>query len=172
MKNNMITMLAGLVVLLAFSNCSRTETLPFEADFTGTYTAIYVDSVTCGPGPWMRVIVNCTGECNVLGTFTTHFDFCADSAGYYPGQQMGAHMIADNGDTLFVECAGQVLEGRQEDHPEHVVSYWKDPFKILGGSGKFEGSTGEGMTDDYNSNLDQNSHHHWTGTITLVKEKG
>ncbi len=56
-----------------------------------------------------------------------------------------------------------------EDHPDHVVSYWRDPYKILGGTGKFEGATGEGMTDDYNSSEDQNSHHHWKGTMTLLK---
>ena len=159
-------------MLLAFTNCQRTETVPFDAEFTGTYTAVYEDSVICGPSPSMRIIVDCSGKGTALGNFTTHFEFCADDQGYYPGKQMVAHMIADNGDTLFVSCAGQVLEGRQDDHPEHVVSYWRDPFKILGGTGKFKGATGEGMTDDYNSSEDQNSHHRWKGTITLVKEKG
>ena len=162
-------------MLMAFSNCQRMETLPFEAEFTGTYTSIQPDSIKCGPGPWLYIIVDCSGTETTLGNFTTHFEFCADDQGYYPGKQgkhKVAHMIADNGDTLFVSCAGQVLEGRQEDHPEYVVSYWRDPFEILGGTGKFEGATGEGMTDDYNSSKDENSHHHWTGTITMLKEKG
>ena len=171
MKKNFITMLGGLCMLMAFSNCQRMETLPFEAEFTGTYTAVYEDSVTCGPCPWIHVIVDCTGESNVMGTFTTHFDFCADDQGYYPGKRMVGHMLAENGDTLFVQSAGQVLEGRQEDHPEHVVSYWRDPFEILGGTGKFKGATGGGMGDDYNSSEDENSHHQWEGTITLAKEK-
>ena len=37
------------------------------------------------------------------------------------------------------------------------------------GMGRFEGATGSGTNDDYNSDLDPYSHHHWTGTITLVK---
>jgi len=165
-------MLAGLIVLMAFSNCSRTETVPFDAEFTGTYTSVQPDSLRCGPGQWFHTIVDCTGKGTVLGNFTTHFDFCFENDGYYPGDHMIAYMIADNGDTLFVQSAGQVLEGRQEDHPEHVTSYWRDPFEILGGSGKFKGATGGGMGDDYNSNLDENSHHHWVGTITMIKEKG
>lgn len=157
--------------MLAAFSCQGPETLRFDADFTGTYTSVYVDSLVCGPG-FMRIIVDCTGENELLGEFTTHFDFCSDSLGYYPGKQMVAHMIAENGDTLFIKCAGQVLPGKQDDHPDYVVSYWRDPFEILGGTGKFEGATGSGMTDDYNSDQDQNSHHQWIGSITLVKQKG
>ena len=156
-------------MLMAFS-CQGPETVPFEADFTGTYTAVYPDSIVCGPGS-MHVIVDCTGKNELLGEFTTHFDFCADSLGYYPGKRMESYMVAGNGDTLFISCAGQVLPGRLDDHPEYVVEYWRDPFEILGGSGKFKDATGQGKTDDYNSSEDQNSHHHWKGTITLTKEK-
>jgi len=45
------------------------------------------------------------------------------------------------------------------------------PFVILGGTGRFEGATGGGMTDDYNSSEDPYSHHQWVGKITLVKGK-
>jgi hypothetical protein len=48
-------------------------------------------------------------------------------------------------------------------------NFAKDPFKILGKTGRFKGASGSGMTDDYNSDLDPYSHHHWKGTITLVK---
>ena len=65
----------------------------------------------------------------------------------------------------------EVITGRLEDHPDYVVSYWRDPFEILGGTGRFEGAFGGGMTDDYNSSEDTNSHHHWKGTITMKKGK-
>lgn len=158
-------------MLLAFSQCNTPETVPFDAEFTGTYTAFFADSIVCGPGS-MHVIVDCTGKNELLGEFTTHFDFCADSLGYYPGSRMEAYIVAGCGDTLFISQAGQVLPGRLDDHPEYVVEYWRDPFEILGGTGKFEGATGSGMSDDYNSNQDQNSHHRWKGSITLVKQKG
>ena len=163
-------------MLLVCAQCtntnSKTETVPFEAEFTGTYTHMMPDSVRCGPGPWFHVIVDCKGSNDLLGDFTTHFDFCADAQGYYPGIEMIAYMIADNGDSLFITCIeGQVIEGKLDDHPDYVVEYWRDPFEILGGTGKFEGATGSGMTDDYNSVNDENSHHHWTGTITMAKQK-
>jgi hypothetical protein len=48
--------------------------------------------------------------------------------------------------------------------------FLKDHFVITGGTGCFEGATGEGYTDDYNrDSYPDNSFHHWTGTITLLK---
>ncbi len=67
---------------------------------------------------------------------------------------------------------GQVIYGNEDDHPDGVNSYWRDPFTILGGTGRFDGATGGGMSDDYNLDVyPGNSFHHWVGTITLVKGK-
>ena len=64
------------------------------------------------------------------------------------------------------------MGGRLDDHPEYVTSWWKDPWEITGGTGRFEGATGSGYTDDYNSAIDPYSHHRWTGTITMLKGEG
>jgi hypothetical protein len=151
-----------------------TVTVPFEAEFTGDYVYLYLKGQEgmgdCADEFRCRVGVEFQGTGTHLGKFTGYFDFCACG----PGGKFGptvSEMVAANGDILYVSCWGYVKGGRQSDHPEHVVSYWRDPFIILGGTGRFEGATGGGMTDDYNSSLDPNSHHHWTGTITLVKGK-
>ncbi len=145
-------------------------TLPFEADFTGTYIYVGPDTLPdhkCGePLSAWRAIVDCKGTGVPIGELTAHFDFCGDAESHYGNNH--AYMFA-GGDTLFVACAGQVIDGRLEDHPACVTSYWRDPFTILGGTGQYYGASGSGMTDDYNSDLDPFSHHHWTGTITLVK---
>jgi hypothetical protein len=52
------------------------------------------------------------------------------------------------------------MMGRLDYHPDYVNSYWKDPMIVLGATGRFAGATGTFMTDDYNSDLDPNSHHH------------
>ena len=64
------------------------------------------------------------------------------------------------------------MEGKTDVHPAFVTSYWKGDFEILGGTGKYEGATGRGKTDDYNSSKDPNSHHNWNGTIHLVTKRG
>jgi len=169
---------AALCLTLSFLNCKgpstpKTTTVPFKADFVGNYTFAGPDTL---PNPkcvepftaW-RAIVDGKGTGTPLAIFTVHFDFCGDSLSNYGNAY--AYMVGADGDTLFVSCAGRVIEGRMDSHPLHVISYWKDPFKIAGGTGKFKGATGEGITDDYNSSEDPNSHHRWTGTITLVEVK-
>ena len=70
---------------------------------------------------------------------------------------------------LFVSISGNVIQGRLDDQPEYITSYWQDPFEILGGTGRYEGASGSGMSNDYNSSMDSNSHHNWSGTITMKK---
>lgn len=150
-------------------------TVPFKADFVGTY--VY--------GPFgkptdkcdINVFVDGIGTASHMGNSTVHFDFCVNPIfegdvfvrGEYGNAD--AYIVAANGDKLFVSVEGAVLPGRLDDHPEYVVSYWRDLFVILGGTGRFEGATGGGITDDYNSSEDPNSHHHWVGTITMKKGK-
>jgi hypothetical protein len=126
-----------------------------------------------------RVLVDAQGTATHMGKITVHFDFCAcgpDDPGIEaPDQKYGPTevcFVAANGDKLFLTLGGSVIDGRLSYHPEDVNSYWKDPFVITGGTGRFEGATGSGWTDDYNRDLyPANSFHHWTGTITLLKGK-
>ncbi len=153
-------------------------TVPFKADFVGTY--MYGGPMaSCGEwNPedgimWGMVINEGGGTGTHLGKFTHYFEFCCNFlTGIYPGptNHMVAYFTAANGDILHVSCAGQVLYGRLDYHPADVNSYFKDPFVIIGGTGRFEGASGSGYTDDYNrDSYPENSFHHWRGTITLVK---
>jgi len=153
-------------------------TLPFKADFVGTYMYAGPEA-TCGEwnpegGIMNGMVINEGGGTGThLGKFTHYFEFCCEFVtGYYPGGHMSAYFTAANGDILYVTCAGQVLNGRLDYHPADVNSYFKDPFVLIGGTGRFEGATGSGFTDDYNrDSYPENSFHHWKGTITLVKGK-
>lgn len=165
----------GLVFTL--TNCNRlgvkskTVTEAFNIDFTGSYIFVGPDTLAnskCTDSIYaVRVIVDCNGTGSHLGSFTANFDFCVDEEGHYGNTD--AFLVASGGDTLYLSCAGQVMEGRLDDHEAHVISYWRDPFEITGGTGQFKGATGGGTTNDYNSSLDANSHHHWSGNITLIK---
>ncbi len=147
-------------------------TVPFKAEFLGDYIHAGPDlEELTGLEPkceFARVIVDFEGNGTHLGKFTGNFDFCVGPEGY---GQTDAYMVAANGDILFVSIEGQVIPGRLDDHPEYVVSYWRDPFVILGGTGRFEGASGGGTSDDFNSSQDSNSHHSWNGTIKMKKGK-
>ena len=155
-------------------------TLPFKADFIGTYMYAGPEA-SCGDwNPedgimWGMVINEGSGTGTHLGKFTHYFEFCAEFvSGVYPGptNHMVAFFTAANGDILHIQCSGTVIPGRLDYHPDDVNSYFKDPFVILGGTGRFEGATGCGYTDDYNrDSYPENSFHHWNGTITMVKGK-
>jgi hypothetical protein len=148
-------------------------TLPFDVTATCDYTYFGPDTLpnpkcTDALSAW-RAIVDGKGTGTPVGDFSVHFDFCGDSLSNYGNTE--AYMAFSDGDTLFVSGAGRVLDGRLDVHPAFVTSYWKDTYVILGGTGKYEGATGNIITDDYNSSEDPNSHHHWTGTITMAQEK-
>jgi hypothetical protein len=155
------------------SKKARMVTLPFDVTATCNYTYVGPDTLPVprceAPLNIWRAIVDGKGTGTPVGDFTVHFDFCGDSISNYGN--VDAFMALSDGDTLFVSGAGRVFDGRLDDHPAYVVSYWRDPFVILGGTGKYRGATGNLTTDDYNSSEDQYSHHHWTGTITMMKGK-
>jgi hypothetical protein len=150
---------------------SKMVTLGFNLVFTGTYQYQGPDEAKCGDFPPMVNVIN-VGEGNGthFGKMTSHFDFCVDiTDSSYPNGFEEAYFMDKNGDKLFVYVEGFVLPGRVPGMPSFANSYFKDPFVITGGTGRFEGATGSGMTNDYNSAKDDYSHHHWTGKITLIK---
>jgi hypothetical protein len=167
---------------------AETITMPVDFIFLGNYLSSEPEAACgdcplnekgnpAGPECWVRVINDGEGTEINMGKFTHHFEFCADWInGTYPSPKEGApatvgYFVDAGGDTLYIMSSGKVHEGRLDEHPEYVNSWWRDPWVISGGTGRFEGATGSGMTDDYNSDLDPYSHHHWKGTITLVKGK-
>lgn len=151
---------------------SKILTLGFELVFTGTYDYFGPDEAKCGLFPPMLNVINRgEGVGTHFGKMTSFFDFCVnfrDSS--YPNGFEEAYFMDENGDKLFVYVEGFVLPGRIPGIPNFANSYFKDPFVIVGGTGRFEGATGSGMTNDYNSDKDDFSHHHWNGKINLIKK--
>jgi hypothetical protein len=156
-------------------------TLPFEAKLTGVYTGVFYpgdDDYNCEAPFFCRVNVDANGTAKLMGKITAQFDFCAcgpspedGSMGWGYGPTVTT-FVAANGDLLHAVIEGYVRPGRLPHHPEDVASYWHDPFTIIGGTGRFEGATGSGWTDDYNrDSYPANSFHHWRGTISLKKGK-
>ena len=151
----------------------KTVTMGFNLVFTGIYDLTAPDVPKCGDFPPMiNVINNGEGTGTHFGKVISHFDFCVDiTDSSYPNAFEEAWFEDENGDKLYVYVEGFVLPGRVPGMPSFANSYFKDPFVITGGTGRFEGATGSGMTNDYNSAKDEFSHHHWTGKITLKKAK-
>ena len=147
----------------------ETVTMGFNVVLTGNYDYFGPDAL-CGDFPFWRVVNTGEGTGTHFGKLTSYFDFCIDLRdSSYPNGRIEAYFEDKNGDRLFVEVAGFVLGGRVPGMPSYATSYFKDPFVIVGGTGRFEGATGSGYTNDYNSSKDPYSHHHWKGKITMLK---
>ena len=114
-----------------------------------------------------HAVVDAEGQASHMGKIRTIFDFCACGPddenipgpdNKYAGGIYDIH--AANGDILYLHSdGGSVVDGKLPEHPDYVISYWRDTLTVIGGTGKFKDSTGTIMTDDYNSSLDEYSHH-------------
>ena len=160
---------------LSKGNSKKMVTLGFNIVFTGTYNYQGPDATLCDGANLVRV--NNTGE----GTGThfkklfSYFDFCVDvTDSTYPNGYVDAYFTDENGDILYVTVAGQVLGGRAPGMPAYALSYFKDPFIIIGGTGRFENAEGSGFTNDYNFMAKDglvHTRHHWKGKIKMKKGK-
>lgn len=157
------------------NNRDSKDSLGFNVVFTGEYQYIGPDETNC-PGLF-KVINTGEGTGTHFKKLTSYFEFCVDGNSNYPLGYIVAYFTDEDGDKLEITIeSGQVLPGRVPGIPNYGVSYFKDPFLITGGTGKFEGATGKGYTNDYNFPVDEEGYsfptktrHHWKGKIVLKK---
>ena len=142
-------------------------TIPFKAEFAMHYVAQYEDIDRCGELPWRRIIVEGAGTEPNLGKFNVHMEFCVSGASVYC--DLIGWFVPAEGDSLFITTWGQVMPPDEND-PPYYTSKWDDPFEFTGGTGRFEGVTGGGMTHCYNSTEDDLNHHTWEGSLTMKAE--
>jgi len=154
-------------------------TVPFEANLLGEIASIDWEAQECiEEGYFVRVIVETTGNATHMGNVSLTFNFCSGGApdpniegSKYTYAGSTADLIAANGDVLYLSFDdGIVMNGRTDEHPDDVYEYWRTPVSVLGGTGRFEGATGDLSSDDYVTTDDQ-THHRFYGKITLLKGK-
>ncbi|HYX05350.1 MAG TPA: hypothetical protein VE912_01320 [Bacteroidales bacterium] len=184
-----------LLAMVFIFSCSKTEdnktitgppssnlymAIPFCANLTGECTILDTDNVPCqdeGYGCYTEIVA--CGNCSELGNISTTMKYCScgpddetipGSDSKYEG---GAYVLETaNGNLLFLTSnGGSVIEGRTKDHPDLVKSYWQEKMQIVGGTGKYEGATGEINVNGYYSSMDQYTHHEWTGTVYVPRDR-
>ena len=115
------------------------------------------------------------GVAKKLGSFTTKITFCVDvdpESPTYLEYVDGEGVFAfNNGDELYFTVSRKVLP--LEDDPVYGA-FFMDPFVFTGGTGRFEGASGEGITDSkvhFQQEGVSRTDHIWTGTLILKKKK-
>jgi hypothetical protein len=187
-------LLMGLISLVA--GCNKTDdftdeetvdlkraqvevTVPVEVNLLGEITDLIFDDPECLDGGYpVRAIVETTGNATHMGKVTLTFAFCTggppDPAipnSVYTFAASSFELTAANGDKLFLYNGGGAAILGTNLHPDFVTEYWTSIATITGGTGRFEGASGELQMNDYCTSIDDYTHHHWTGKITLVKGK-
>ena len=177
------TLLALLLPILLLTGCDSVsheddeDTLDFASTFFTDLQGIMPDENCGDPGQGRLLnIQEGQGESPQLGTFTVRITFCVDATDILDDGQLtegesipydnGAGVFTTaNGDELWITTSGAVLPS---DHPDFAYEF-KDPFEFTGGTGRFEGAHGNGMTDslvDIESEPSR-TRHVWSGVLTL-----
>lgn len=179
-------LLALLLPVLLLTGCDSMssdgddDTLAFEASFFTDLQGIMPDE-NCGDPQQGRLlnIQEGQGESPQIGAFTVRITFCVDATDLLDDGQLtegesipydnGAGVFTTaNGDALWFTSSGAVLPS---DHPDFAYEFM-DPFEFTGGTGRFEGAHGNGMTDSL-VDLEvepSRTQHRWSGVLTLGSE--
>jgi len=147
---------------------------PFKAKF---FTSQNLDesgfnSVEC-PDPDFNYynVQEGSGHATYLGKFTTRITFCVNTNEFpVPYKDGKGTFIAANGDKLFYTISGLV---KPHDNPNDKYELeFQDPFTFSGGTGRFAGANGNGMTDSLVDLLEgggDRTDHKWTGELMFPK---
>lgn len=157
----------------------NSRALPFRANF---YTDLDIPAIVGGEKICTDPVFDSpnvqTGEGNALhlGRFSTKLKFCGElitnptpeeqAAGLFARySEVEGYFEAANGDLLFIGLSG-IGEIYLSNNPGYDLEF-SDDFTIEGGTGRFEGATGEMTSSSYVNLSTQRTDHVWTGTITL-----
>ncbi len=157
--------------LKSAKNKSVMVTVPFKADFSVWDQSDYTDR-SCGIPPVYFLTMVGDGHINHLGKMTTVMTFCNDvSTGHY--YDADVVFVAANGDELYATIEYGYIVPNEEANSLYYQAKFNDPIEFTGGTGRFEGATGEAMTNAYvHAGVDEwRTDFFSTGTLILVKGK-
>lgn len=166
MKISSLLLFVVLMLSIITFSCKDDEpefqTLAFEATFFTDLASLGPDSVSCTAPYGFLNVQEGSGSETTIGNFTTTITFCVNPATFeYVNSE--SSFIDANGDELFIDVNGQVVPTTE---PGYDLEF-KDPFTITGGTGRFEGASGSGMTNSFVNSTTQRTDHVWNGTITI-----
>lgn len=155
---------------IAFWSCEKKNNvigpIPFQFKFYSIGLPAVGDA-SCGVPPVVMSRQEGAGSNKFLGEFIFVSQFCSNGATgeYFGGPSAFGYFEDSKGDRLNVISEGQVIPSTKEGYD----LMFQDPIEIIGGTGRFEGATGSGMSDSYVILEEGRTDHIWTGTLYLRK---
>jgi len=154
----------------------KSVTIPFKAHFYTKRDYSNEGVGYCSEDPFLAFNYQVgEGEATHLGRFTTTMQFCGNGFDYKNGEGV---FVAANGDELYIAVPSVGFIGHilPYAHPLYELQF-QDPFIFTGGTGRFEGASGEGMTNSFVDLFDDEGNfipehqtdHQFMGTLILPK---
>ncbi|MGH7483522.1 MAG: hypothetical protein ACRELV_15330 [Longimicrobiales bacterium] len=153
-------------------NSDGAVSTPFRAHFFTVGQGLTVDPA-CGDPPNLLNTQVGMGEATHLGQFSVFITFCNDVTDVLDGQLTAGESVpyddgfgiltAANGDELFFEISGEVVPSTD---PAYDFEF-QDAFTFVGGTGRFAGATGEGMTDSFVDLSTDRTDHEWVAILDM-----
>ena len=148
--------------------------VPFKAEFF-TGGGLDPEDTSCGGPPVLKNVQDGSGEATHLGRFDVHITFCMDVTDFADGKIEGEEslpydrgvgvFIAANGDELYFTISGEVVA---TEKPGYQLEF-ADAWIVTGGTGRFEGATGSGVTESYVNTAARQTDHVWTAELKLPR---
>ena len=138
--------------------------ISFQFEFS-SFGGLVEGDMSCGEPPIFLIRQKGEGTDKLLGDFTFVAPCCTYLATgeYFGGPSSFGYFEDENGDHLNVINAGQILPSTKEGYD----LMFQNPIEVDGGTGRFEGATGSGMTDSFVNLEEGRTDHVWTGIIIL-----
>jgi hypothetical protein len=170
---------AGTTLQMGRDNA--TVTVPFKADLFTDETSAVPDADRCGAfspstNPVLLNTQEGSGEATHLGRFSAVATFCInigdllDDDRLTEGESLPFFdvvwtLTAATGDELWLAGDGEVKPSGNPDFDFEFTT----PFEITGGTGRFEGASGSGISHSFVDREISRTQHQWSGTLTLPR---
>lgn len=124
-----------------------TVEIPFKADFTVWNKSNPGDDFCEGQGYFSATMIG-YGNITHLGYTQTKFTFCNNLK---TGEYWNTNVVftAANGDELYASIPVGLIIPNEEENAAHYRTRFNDKMYFVGGTGRFEGASGEAMTNAY-----------------------
>ena len=162
----LIILVSAFYMVSCGSEPSKKTTHPIELSFYTDLVSLEPDSVTCQLPMGLRNKQAGSGSSIKYGGIAVDIAFCMNPDNFEYGNSTGK-IVTETGDEIHIDVSGQVLPTEKEGYDLE----FKDTFRIVGGTGQFEGASGNGITDSYVNMETNRTDHVWRGKIIYVPNK-
>lgn len=154
MKRSKIIFVA-LLLTLVISSMALAQDNTVERPFRMTSSASVLNEAPSADCPFLDVNVGGTGNATHMGQVTVSRNHCfspAHDPAFYDGTW---EVIAANGDKIWGTYEGNGVPIAFDDQGNPILLQITAPFTIDGGTGRFQGASGSGIT---RGTLDMRTH--------------